>query len=120
MWFVFRRSRKTNHVSSLLRERSARKTSVFNQKTMFLGYAHSSVTGSFSLRSKIALSVFLWGARVLKEKSKIFLSKHARPDRFFSSEKEPLIFPCKVYFLFYIRPKFVLKYKKHNEKAVSS
>ncbi|MDZ7880039.1 MAG: hypothetical protein U5L45_20345 [Saprospiraceae bacterium] len=42
MWFVFRRSRKTNHVSSLLRERSARKTSVFNQKTMFLGYAHSS------------------------------------------------------------------------------
>ncbi|MDZ7877170.1 MAG: hypothetical protein U5L45_05845 [Saprospiraceae bacterium] len=29
MWFV-------------LRERSARKTSVFNQKTMFLGYAHSS------------------------------------------------------------------------------
>ncbi|MDZ7876877.1 MAG: hypothetical protein U5L45_04365 [Saprospiraceae bacterium] len=44
MWFVFRRSRKTNHVSSLLRERSARKTSVFNQKTMFLGYAHYSVT----------------------------------------------------------------------------
>ncbi|MDZ7876981.1 MAG: hypothetical protein U5L45_04890 [Saprospiraceae bacterium] len=45
MWFVFRRSRKTNHVSSLfLRERSARKTSVFNQKTMFLGYAHSSIT----------------------------------------------------------------------------
>ncbi|MDZ7877162.1 MAG: hypothetical protein U5L45_05805 [Saprospiraceae bacterium] len=43
MWFVFRRSRKTNHVSSLLRERSARKTSVFNQKTMFLGYAHSSL-----------------------------------------------------------------------------
>ncbi|MDZ7881241.1 MAG: hypothetical protein U5L45_26500 [Saprospiraceae bacterium] len=42
MWFVFRRSRKTNHVSSLLRERSERKTSVFNQKTMFLGYAHSS------------------------------------------------------------------------------
>ncbi|MDZ7878930.1 MAG: hypothetical protein U5L45_14710 [Saprospiraceae bacterium] len=26
-----------------MRERSARKTSVFNQKTMFLGYAHSSV-----------------------------------------------------------------------------
>ncbi|MDZ7880717.1 MAG: hypothetical protein U5L45_23785 [Saprospiraceae bacterium] len=25
-----------------LRERSERKTSVFNQKTMFLGYAHSS------------------------------------------------------------------------------
>ncbi|MDZ7878080.1 MAG: hypothetical protein U5L45_10440 [Saprospiraceae bacterium] len=44
MWFVFRRSRKANHVSSLLRERSARKTSVFNQKTMFLGYAHSSTT----------------------------------------------------------------------------
>ncbi|MDZ7876500.1 MAG: hypothetical protein U5L45_02470 [Saprospiraceae bacterium] len=43
MWFVFRRSRKTNHVSSLFRERSARKTSVFNQKTMFLGYAHSSI-----------------------------------------------------------------------------
>ncbi|MDZ7877200.1 MAG: hypothetical protein U5L45_05995 [Saprospiraceae bacterium] len=43
MWFVFRLRRKTNHVSSLLRERSARKTSVFNQKTMFLGYAHSSV-----------------------------------------------------------------------------
>ncbi|MDZ7877222.1 MAG: hypothetical protein U5L45_06105 [Saprospiraceae bacterium] len=42
MWFVFRLRRKTNHVSSLLRERSARKTSVFNQKTMFLGYAHSS------------------------------------------------------------------------------
>ncbi|MDZ7880028.1 MAG: hypothetical protein U5L45_20290 [Saprospiraceae bacterium] len=42
MWFVFRRSRKTNHLSSLLRERSERKTSVFNQKTMFLGYAHSS------------------------------------------------------------------------------
>ncbi|MDZ7876304.1 MAG: hypothetical protein U5L45_01470 [Saprospiraceae bacterium] len=33
---------KTNHVSSLLRARSERKTSVFNQKTMFLGYAHSS------------------------------------------------------------------------------
>ncbi|MDZ7880044.1 MAG: hypothetical protein U5L45_20370 [Saprospiraceae bacterium] len=44
MWFVFRRSRKTNHVSSLLRARSARKISVFNQKTMFLGYAHSSIT----------------------------------------------------------------------------
>ncbi|MDZ7878305.1 MAG: hypothetical protein U5L45_11570 [Saprospiraceae bacterium] len=43
MWFVFRLRRKTNHVSSLLRERSARKTSVFNQKTMFLGYAHSSL-----------------------------------------------------------------------------
>ncbi|MDZ7879295.1 MAG: hypothetical protein U5L45_16555 [Saprospiraceae bacterium] len=42
MWFVFRLRRKTNHVSSLLRERSERKTSVFNQKTMFLGYAHSS------------------------------------------------------------------------------
>ncbi|MDZ7880507.1 MAG: hypothetical protein U5L45_22715 [Saprospiraceae bacterium] len=42
MWFVFRLRRKTNHVSFLLRERSARKTSVFNQKTMFLGYAHSS------------------------------------------------------------------------------
>ncbi|MDZ7878120.1 MAG: hypothetical protein U5L45_10645 [Saprospiraceae bacterium] len=27
-----------------MRERSARKTSVFNQKTMFLGYAHSSIT----------------------------------------------------------------------------
>ncbi|MDZ7880311.1 MAG: hypothetical protein U5L45_21725 [Saprospiraceae bacterium] len=26
-----------------MRERSERKTSVFNQKTMFLGYAHSSV-----------------------------------------------------------------------------
>ncbi|MDZ7879324.1 MAG: hypothetical protein U5L45_16705 [Saprospiraceae bacterium] len=25
-----------------MRERSERKTSVFNQKTMFLGYAHSS------------------------------------------------------------------------------
>ncbi|MDZ7880848.1 MAG: hypothetical protein U5L45_24440 [Saprospiraceae bacterium] len=35
-------ARKTNHIPSLLRERSARKTSVFNQKTMFLGYAHSS------------------------------------------------------------------------------
>ncbi|MDZ7877500.1 MAG: hypothetical protein U5L45_07515 [Saprospiraceae bacterium] len=43
MWFVFRRSRKTNHVSSFLRERSERKTSVFNQKTMFLAYAHSSI-----------------------------------------------------------------------------
>ncbi|MDZ7876283.1 MAG: hypothetical protein U5L45_01360 [Saprospiraceae bacterium] len=61
MWFVFRLRRKTNHVSSLLRERSERKTSVFNQKTMFLGYAHSSIillykflfrqeTGFFSLR----------------------------------------------------------------------
>ncbi|MDZ7878220.1 MAG: hypothetical protein U5L45_11145 [Saprospiraceae bacterium] len=36
------KARKMNHVSSLLRERSERKTSVFNQKTMFLGYAHSS------------------------------------------------------------------------------
>ncbi|MDZ7878861.1 MAG: hypothetical protein U5L45_14365 [Saprospiraceae bacterium] len=27
-----------------MRERSERKTSVFNQKTMFLGYAHSSST----------------------------------------------------------------------------
>ncbi|MDZ7879600.1 MAG: hypothetical protein U5L45_18120 [Saprospiraceae bacterium] len=43
MWFVFRLRRKTNHVSALLRERSERKTSVFNQKTMFLGYAHSSM-----------------------------------------------------------------------------
>ncbi|MDZ7879911.1 MAG: hypothetical protein U5L45_19695 [Saprospiraceae bacterium] len=42
MWFFFRLRRKTNHVSSLLPERSARKISVFNQKTMFLGYAHSS------------------------------------------------------------------------------
>ncbi|MDZ7877379.1 MAG: hypothetical protein U5L45_06905 [Saprospiraceae bacterium] len=42
MWFVFRLRRKTNHVFSLLRERSARKTSVFNQKTMFLGYVHFS------------------------------------------------------------------------------
>ncbi|MDZ7879975.1 MAG: hypothetical protein U5L45_20015 [Saprospiraceae bacterium] len=33
MWFVFRLRRKTNHVSSLLRERSEQKTSVFNQKT---------------------------------------------------------------------------------------
>ncbi|MDZ7881023.1 MAG: hypothetical protein U5L45_25380 [Saprospiraceae bacterium] len=41
MWFVFRRSRKTNHIPPL-RERSARETSVFNQKTVFLGYAHSS------------------------------------------------------------------------------
>ncbi|MDZ7881211.1 MAG: hypothetical protein U5L45_26350 [Saprospiraceae bacterium] len=47
MWFVFRRSRKTNHVSSLLRERSERKTSVFNQKTMFLGYAHSSFSYNY-------------------------------------------------------------------------
>ncbi|MDZ7881087.1 MAG: hypothetical protein U5L45_25700 [Saprospiraceae bacterium] len=44
MWFVFRLRRKTNHVSCLLRERSERKTSIFNQKTMFLGYAHSSFT----------------------------------------------------------------------------
>ncbi|MDZ7877842.1 MAG: hypothetical protein U5L45_09240 [Saprospiraceae bacterium] len=44
MWFVFRLRRKTNHVSSLLRERSERKTSVFNQKMMFLGYAHSSLS----------------------------------------------------------------------------
>ncbi|MDZ7876678.1 MAG: hypothetical protein U5L45_03365 [Saprospiraceae bacterium] len=48
MWFVFRLRRKTNHVSSLLRERSARKTSVFNQKTMFLGYAHPSGTDNFA------------------------------------------------------------------------
>ncbi|MDZ7876739.1 MAG: hypothetical protein U5L45_03670 [Saprospiraceae bacterium] len=31
-----------------LRARSARKTSVFNQKTMFLGYAHSSNNRYFS------------------------------------------------------------------------
>ncbi|MDZ7879368.1 MAG: hypothetical protein U5L45_16925 [Saprospiraceae bacterium] len=43
MWFVFRRSRKRT-TSLPLRERSERKTSVFNQKTMFLGYAHSSIT----------------------------------------------------------------------------
>ncbi|MDZ7877306.1 MAG: hypothetical protein U5L45_06540 [Saprospiraceae bacterium] len=56
MWFVFRLRRKTNHVSSLLRERSARKTSVFNQKTMFLGYAHSSITNIFSFyRVKLPL-----------------------------------------------------------------
>ncbi|MDZ7880295.1 MAG: hypothetical protein U5L45_21645 [Saprospiraceae bacterium] len=48
-WFIFRRSRKMNHLSSLLRERSARKTSVFNQKTMFLGYAHSSII--YSIKS---------------------------------------------------------------------
>ncbi|MDZ7880503.1 MAG: hypothetical protein U5L45_22695 [Saprospiraceae bacterium] len=43
MWFVFRLRRKTNHVFSLLRERSAQNI-CFNQKTMFLGYAHSSIT----------------------------------------------------------------------------
>ncbi|MDZ7880071.1 MAG: hypothetical protein U5L45_20505 [Saprospiraceae bacterium] len=43
MWFVFRLRRKNEPRLLLLRERSARKTSVFNQKTMFLGYAHSAV-----------------------------------------------------------------------------
>ncbi|MDZ7878237.1 MAG: hypothetical protein U5L45_11230 [Saprospiraceae bacterium] len=38
----FSASPKNEPRSSLLRERSAPKTSVFNQKTMFLGYAHSS------------------------------------------------------------------------------
>ncbi|MDZ7877883.1 MAG: hypothetical protein U5L45_09445 [Saprospiraceae bacterium] len=56
MWFVFRLRRKTNHVSSLLRARSERKTSVFNQKTMFLGYAHFSIKCNYlahcSLHSK--------------------------------------------------------------------
>ncbi|MDZ7877440.1 MAG: hypothetical protein U5L45_07215 [Saprospiraceae bacterium] len=55
MWFVFRRSRKTNHVSSLLRERSARKTSIFNQKTMFLGYAHFSLTFKYGFFNKESL-----------------------------------------------------------------
>ncbi|MDZ7878841.1 MAG: hypothetical protein U5L45_14265 [Saprospiraceae bacterium] len=41
MWFVFRlRPKSEPHFPFY--ERSARKTSVFNQKTMFLGYAHSS------------------------------------------------------------------------------
>ncbi|MDZ7881105.1 MAG: hypothetical protein U5L45_25790 [Saprospiraceae bacterium] len=44
MWFVFGFAEKPTTFPSLLRERSARKTSVFNQKTMFLGYAHSSIT----------------------------------------------------------------------------
>ncbi|MDZ7876566.1 MAG: hypothetical protein U5L45_02800 [Saprospiraceae bacterium] len=43
MWFVFSASPKNEPHSSLLRERSARKTSIFNQKTMFLGYAHPSI-----------------------------------------------------------------------------
>ncbi|MDZ7877854.1 MAG: hypothetical protein U5L45_09300 [Saprospiraceae bacterium] len=38
----FSASPKNEPHSPLLRERSERKTSVFNQKTMFLGYAHSS------------------------------------------------------------------------------
>ncbi|MDZ7877720.1 MAG: hypothetical protein U5L45_08620 [Saprospiraceae bacterium] len=33
-----------------MRERSARKTSVFNQKTIFLGYAHSSFNNSLQRR----------------------------------------------------------------------
>ncbi|MDZ7880672.1 MAG: hypothetical protein U5L45_23560 [Saprospiraceae bacterium] len=57
MWFVFRLRRKTNHVSSLLHERSARKTSVFNQKTMFLGYAHSSNINYRSLRAQISRGI---------------------------------------------------------------
>ncbi|MDZ7877568.1 MAG: hypothetical protein U5L45_07855 [Saprospiraceae bacterium] len=32
-----------------MRERSARKTSVFNQKTMFLGYAHSSCITTYQI-----------------------------------------------------------------------
>ncbi|MDZ7876124.1 MAG: hypothetical protein U5L45_00560 [Saprospiraceae bacterium] len=40
MWFVFGFAEK--RTTSPSRERSERKTSVFNQKTMFLGYAHSS------------------------------------------------------------------------------
>ncbi|MDZ7878199.1 MAG: hypothetical protein U5L45_11040 [Saprospiraceae bacterium] len=40
--------------SSLLRERSARKTSVFNQKTMFLGYAHSSYIHMMNQNSTLA------------------------------------------------------------------
>ncbi|MDZ7876367.1 MAG: hypothetical protein U5L45_01790 [Saprospiraceae bacterium] len=39
----FSASPKNEPHSLPLRERSARKTSVFNQKTMFLGYPHSSV-----------------------------------------------------------------------------
>ncbi|MDZ7876588.1 MAG: hypothetical protein U5L45_02910 [Saprospiraceae bacterium] len=40
----FGQSPKNEPHSPLSRERSERKTSVFNQKTMFLGYAHSSIT----------------------------------------------------------------------------
>ncbi|MDZ7876295.1 MAG: hypothetical protein U5L45_01425 [Saprospiraceae bacterium] len=43
---LFRRSRKKNHVSSLFARAKRAQTSVFNQKTMFLGYAHSSNTES--------------------------------------------------------------------------
>ncbi|MDZ7876592.1 MAG: hypothetical protein U5L45_02930 [Saprospiraceae bacterium] len=59
MWFVFRLRRKTNHVSSLLHERSERKTSVFNQKTMFLGYAHPSISNyKYFKKSNSRLSIF--------------------------------------------------------------
>ncbi|MDZ7879729.1 MAG: hypothetical protein U5L45_18770 [Saprospiraceae bacterium] len=42
MWFVFRALPEKQTTSPPSHERSERKTSVFNQKTMFLGYAHSS------------------------------------------------------------------------------
>ncbi|MDZ7880531.1 MAG: hypothetical protein U5L45_22835 [Saprospiraceae bacterium] len=50
-----------------MRERSERKTSVFNQKTMFLGYAHSSniywlflaLLENRPLEESIGASVFL-------------------------------------------------------------
>ncbi|MDZ7878004.1 MAG: hypothetical protein U5L45_10050 [Saprospiraceae bacterium] len=70
MWFVFRLRRKTNHVFSLLRERSARKTSVFNQKTMFLGYAHSSVT-YFQYLSLLSHALALL-ARVSRKVGKVY------------------------------------------------
>ncbi|MDZ7880517.1 MAG: hypothetical protein U5L45_22765 [Saprospiraceae bacterium] len=40
---IFRALPEKSTTTSSTRERSARKTSVFNQKTMFLGYAHSSI-----------------------------------------------------------------------------
>ncbi|MDZ7878592.1 MAG: hypothetical protein U5L45_13015 [Saprospiraceae bacterium] len=44
MWFVFRRSRK-NEPRLLPFARAKRAQNIcFNQKTMFLGYVHSSIT----------------------------------------------------------------------------
>ncbi|MDZ7880054.1 MAG: hypothetical protein U5L45_20420 [Saprospiraceae bacterium] len=41
-----------------MRERSERKTSVFNQKTMFLGYAHSSVINIQNQKCFVCSEVF--------------------------------------------------------------
>ncbi|MDZ7880271.1 MAG: hypothetical protein U5L45_21520 [Saprospiraceae bacterium] len=59
----------------LLRARSARKTSVFNQKTMFLGYAHSSITYSRARFARKKGEVVHFSAKPKNEPPLLFSSE---------------------------------------------